>query len=152
MGPITTSVVTSIAVNYFTGFTEPLVRKFFATTFQYKPELEARLLEAKTSRDIEAVFQEAIDVIDLKANQGEIEIFGGLVQAIKGVRFDHVNGLVHINGTTISSEIIVTGGSVNSTGTTLIQEGSLLKTQGTSISVGNGCSIRITGNAQIRQT
>lgn len=152
MGPVSTSIVTSIAVNYFTGFTEPLVRKFFATAFQYNPELESRLIESKTSRDIEAVFQEAIDVIDLKANQGEIEIFGGLVQAIKGVRFDHVDGLVHINGTTIASDIIVTGGSVNSTGTTLIQEGSQLKTQGTSISVGNGCSIRITGNAQIRQT
>ena len=104
------------------------------------------------SKDVELVFKEAIGVIDANADKGNITVDGGLLEALRGIRFDHAHGTVNISNTEVKSEVLVTGGSASSTGTTTIKDNTILKTKGTSISVGNGCSITMTGGATITQT
>ena len=152
MEPITTTIVTSIATGILANFSTDAVKKFFNTAFLIKPELEQELKTARTSNDIEAIFKEAVDVIDASASSGEIRVNGAILEALRGIRFDHEHGTVNISGTRISSKVLVTGGGRNATGKTTIGENTEMKSQGTSIQVGQGCSIVMTGGATIRQT
>ncbi|PHQ72370.1 MAG: hypothetical protein COB93_00370 [Sneathiella sp.] len=152
MDPITQSIITGIASGIFANFTTDTVKHFFATVFKIKPELEDKLKAVKTTSDIESLFKEAIGVIDAHADKGSITIDGGLLTALRGIRFDHAHGKVNIAGATLSSQIIVTGGSAGSTGETVIGEKTEMKSQGTSIQIGEGCSIVMTGSAKITQT
>lgn len=152
MDPILTGILTSLATNYFTQFTGPAVEKFFKTALNLKPELETKLAAVKTPQDIENFFKECVGVIDLNAGTGGIEIDGGVLEAVRGIRFDHAHGLVTIAGSTVSSQILVTGGGMNATGQTHIGGNTQLRSQGTSIQVGQGCSIKISGNARIIQS
>jgi hypothetical protein len=43
MDSLTASIVTGLAVNYFSGFTQPSINDFFAHVFRLRPELERRL-------------------------------------------------------------------------------------------------------------
>lgn len=144
-------LINSIAVNYFCQFSAPIVQKLFTKALSHKPELIEKLKNIKSTKDIEEFFKEVSDVIELNAGSGFIEINGALLEALKGVKFDHVNGTVEIANTIVSSSVIFTGGEQRSTGTTIIGEGTELKTKGTSIKVGKGCSITIRGNANITQ-
>lgn len=120
-----------------------------------RPDLADRVKRAEEAGDIgtiDRVFREAVDVIDLAAANGEITIDNGTLTALKGIRFDHEHGRVFIEGTNISAPILVTGGQRGSTGETQIGGNTTLSTGGTRISVGKGASIRITGNASIRQS
>lgn len=152
MDQLVASTLMNIATGYFVNFSPDLIKKTFEKIFLKKPELAQKLTEAKTINDIEEVFEEAIEVIDLYANTGEISIDGGLIEAIRGVRFNHDNGFVSINNTTVQSNVLVTGGNSNSTGKTVITNQTEMKSKGTSISIGKGCSIIISGNAQIKQS
>jgi hypothetical protein len=152
MDPIVTSIITSVAANYFTQYSYPVVENFFKTAFKHKPELQEKLVTASTPVDIEAVFAEAVDVIDANADQGELAAVNLILEAARGIRFDHSSGTVSISGTTISAPIIVTGGSNGASGQTSITGGTTMKTRGTSISVGKGASITMTGGASIKQT
>lgn len=152
MEPITATIVTSIATGILANFSTDAVKKFFNTAFTIKPELEQRLKEAKTSTDIEAIFKEAVDVIDANASSGEINVNGAILEALRGIRFDHAHGTVSINNTKISSKVLVTGGKGAATGRTTIGGNTEMKSQGTSIQVGQGCSIVMTGGATITQT
>lgn len=152
MDQLAASIIMNIATGYFVNFSPDLIKKTFEKIFLKKPELAQKLKEAKTINDIEEVFEEAIEVIDLYANTGEISIDGGLIEAIRGVRFNHDNGFVSIKNTTIQSNVLVTGGNSNSTGKTVISNQTEMKSKGTSISIGKGCSIIISGNAQIKQS
>lgn len=57
-----------------------------------------------------------------------------------------------LNGTTLSAPVLVTGGHAGATGETIIHGGTEMYSRGTRIHVGKGAQIRISGNAQIRQT
>jgi len=149
MEPITLTILTSLGASYLANFTTPTIQKFFAKAFALDPTLESKLQNAKTSQDFESVFSEAVGVIDARAADAEIEVDGGLLEALRGIRFDHENGTVSISGSTISAPILETGGT--GTGTTHITD-SELKSRGTGIKVGKGASIKITGNAGIRQS
>lgn len=150
--PITTSVVTGIASGMLANFSTDAVKQFFSQVFKEKPELEERLIIAKTSDDIEALFKEAVALIDANATTGHINVDGGLLQALRGIRFDHAHGTVSIAGTSISSPVLVTGGGNYASGKTVIGGNTVMKSDGTSIYVGNGCSIVMTGGARIKQT
>jgi len=152
MEPITSQIIASIAASYLAHFSAPVVERFFRRVSQLKPDLENRLRSARTTKDIEGIFREAIGVIDANAGTGTIEVDKALVEAIRGIRFDHAAGLVTIAGSTISAPVLVTGGGDGATGQTDIGGNTELKSKGTSIRVGKNASIRIKGNAQIKQT
>ena len=152
MEPITTTIITDIASGILANFSTDAVKHFFTSAFSVKPELENKLQSAKTNTDIEAIFREAVGVIDATAGNGDITIDGALLEALRGIRFDHAHGTVNISGATISSQVLVTGGSSASTGKTVIGGNTEMKSQGTKIKVGNGCSIEMTGGASIKQT
>ncbi len=152
MDPVIISILTNIATGMLANFSTDTVKALFEKVFEINPELEEKLKEAKNSKDVELVFKEAIGVIDANADKGNITVDGGLLEALRGIRFDHAHGTVNISNTEVKSEVLVTGGSASSTGTTTIKDNTILKTNGTSISVGNGCSITMTGGATITQT
>jgi len=151
MDPITAQVIISLTTSYFAQFTAPIVEKFFGTAFKLKPDLENRLRSAQTTEDIEHIFHEAVGVIDANAGIGSIGVDSALLKAIRSIRFDHASGLVTILGSTISAPVLVTGGGVGAKGQTNIS-GTELESKGTSIKVDKNASIKIKGNAQIKQT
>jgi hypothetical protein len=152
MDPITTSIVTSLAANYFSGYTQSVVNGFFDKVFGLKPELKAKLKAAQSSQELQEFFGEASGVIEASAAEGKINVDGSLLEAIRGIRFNHQNGTVTIGNTTVASAVVVTGGSAGSTGQTVIGAGSNLNSAGTGIQVGRGGTITITGGASITQT
>lgn len=152
MDPVTISILTSIATGMLANFSTDTVKNLFQKIFEIQPELEERLKKAKNHIEVESIFKEAIGVIDTNANKGSITVDGALLEALRGIRFDHAHGTVNISNAEIKSEVLVTGGSSSSTGQTSIKDNTILKTKGTSISVGKGCSITMTGGASIIQT
>lgn len=149
MDPLTASIIASLATNYFTQFTAPVIEGFFAAAFERKPSLEVDLRNARTPQDFDRVFREAVGVIDAAAGDGSISVDGAFLSALRGIRFDHQHGTVTILGSTLSAPILQTGGS--DAGVTTISAATL-KSQGTAMQVGKGASIVITGNASIRQS
>ena len=152
MDPITTSIVTGIASGILGNFSTDVVKHFFTTVFSINPSIESKLQAAKTSTDIESIFREAVGVIDANADKGSIDVDGTLLEALRGIRFDHAHGTVNIAGSTLKAQVLVTGGSSGSTGQTTIGENTEMRSHGTSIQVGKGCSIVMTGGASIKQT
>lgn len=148
MDPITSQILVSLATNYFTNFTAPVIQNLFQTVFQIRPALENELKEAKTTQDFERIFREAVGVIDAQAGTGSISVDSTFLEALRGIRFDHQNGSVTIAGSRVHAPILRTGGTGN--GQTVITD-SVLKSQGTQIDIGKGASIQITGNARIDQ-
>ncbi len=152
MDPVTLSIITGIASGILANFSTDAVKHLFVSAIAVNPELEDKIKGAKTSADIELIFQEAVGVIDAYADKGNITIDGGLLEALRGIRFDHAHGTVNISGATLASTILVSGGDSGSTGKTVIGDNTSMKSQGTSINVGNSCSITMTGGASITQT
>ncbi|MCD9544896.1 hypothetical protein GLP24_08545 [Photobacterium carnosum] len=153
MEPITTSaftmgVLSGIVANYGTD----LISAIFKPALKLEPELQKSLDNAQTLNDIEDIFTRAIGVIDASAASGELTINGAFLDAVKGIRFNHADGTVNIGNTSIKSEVLVTGGGANATGRTHITENTTMSSKGTSISLGNGCSIVMTGGASIHQS
>jgi hypothetical protein len=152
MDPVTTSIITGWASGVLANFSTDAVKQFFTAVFREKPELEEKLKKASSITDVEVIFQEAVGVIDACAERGAINIDGGLLDALRGIRFDHANGTVNISGTTMKAHVLVTGGGVGASGTTVIGENTEMRSKGTSIRLGKGCSIRMTGGSNIKQT
>lgn len=151
MDPIVSDILTSLAVNYFSSFSETKVKDFFNKAIKEKPEIEDQLKHAKSSYDFEEIFKEATGVIALNANDDEIKVFGGLLEALRGIKFDHGDGKVEIQGSVLNAPVLVTGGTVKSSGSTFIGENTELKSSGTSITLGKGSSISLDGNSSISQ-
>lgn len=74
MDPITTSIVTGIASGILANFSTDAVKQFFSAAFTAAPVLEQRLRSAQNSCDIEAIFRDAVGVIDACAARGEIKL------------------------------------------------------------------------------
>ena len=152
MDPITISILTGLATNYFVGFTLPVVQRFFEEAIKRKPSLEADLKNATTPSDFERVFSEAVGVIDAAAGSGTISVDSAFLSALRGIRFDHQHGTVTIEGTTMNAPLIRTGGSAGSSGVTRLGANTAMNSGGTSIQIGKGCSITLTGNSSIEQS
>lgn len=152
MDPITISLITGFASGIFANFSTDAVKLLFTKAFELKPGIETELLNAKNTSDIEKVFRDAVGVIDANAGSGSINVDNSLLEALRGIKFDHAQGLVTIGNSTVEAPILVTGGGQGATGKTTISENTELKSKGTSIQVGKGCGIHISGNANIKQT
>ena len=119
-----------------------------------RPELEAKAEAATNSGNVSAaekVFKEAIGFIIAEADDGTLEIDRATLKALKVIQFDHQNGKILIGSTSISSKVLITGGSKGATGTTTIGGNTNLKSAGTEIKVGQDALIKMTGNAKITQ-
>jgi len=92
------------------------------------------------------------NAIKILAGCGIINLSGGNISALGNTTFNHETGDITIGGTYVKAQSITTGGENGSNGTTLIKDGAELRTNGTSIRVGSGCEIRISGNAKIIQS
>lgn len=126
------------------------------TAFKYvarkRPDLVAAASAAQNTEQIERIFKEAVGVIIAEAATGRIIVDGAAISALRGVKFDHQHGQVTIGNTQVSAQVLITGGSAGATGKTHIGGNTSLRSQGTSIEVGQGASIVMTGGASIRQT
>lgn len=145
----------SYLVSLGAGLTIEAAKAAFAYVEEKRPDLVAHFKTAEQAGDaneIERVFKEAVGVIDAAAGTGEIKVDNATLSAIKGIRFDHQTGRVHIKGTHVEAPILMTGGRDGATGQTEIGEKTTLKSKGTSIEVGKGCGITMTGGASIKQT
>lgn len=152
MDSLTVQILTSLATSYFTAFTSDAVKNFFTTAFRLKPSLEKDLQNATTSEALEEVFAEATGVIDANASSGAIAVDGALLEAVRGICFDHSHGKVTIRESILAAAVIVTGGSACSSGQTSIGGHTELHSKGTSIKVEKGASIKMSGGANIKQT
>lgn len=108
----------------------------------------ARLTTLEEVEAKHAVLNELQSIL-IKANNGEIAVDGASLISLKQVASDHCDGKISMGNTAVYGNSIEVGGT--GSGTTEIQGGTNLSTPGTQISVGAGCSIRISGNAGIKQ-
>ncbi len=133
------------------NFTGEEVVKFFRTVAENDPSILKKMESAKTSEDIECIFSNAVGVIDVHADTGSLDINGGLLEAIRAVKFDHAHGKIYISNSVINAPFLKTGSSTGGGGQTEISENTTLKSAGTKIEVGRDCSIKITGSSTITQ-
>jgi hypothetical protein len=134
------------------NFTTDSIKALFRTAVNLQPAIAEKMRTATSTQDVEQIFREAVGVIDAQAGTGAISIDGALLAALRGIRFDHAHGTVSIGNTTVKAPVFVTGGQAGATGTTTVEGNTRLKSQGTQIDVGKGAQIKLTGNAQIKQT
>jgi hypothetical protein len=144
----TLDIIQSLLSGYFVELTAPVLKGWLTKAFTTKPELTEKFKTAKNLNDIEAATKELTAVIEALAGDGQIEVNGALIEALKGITFNHQNGTVTIKGSTLNANAISFGGvgigSTNITNTTS-------QTPGTRIQIIGNASITITGNARIDQ-
>ena len=143
------SIVSGIATKYLGKYSEEAVTRFFNWVLEKKPQLKEQLRRAETTQDVENIFNEAIGVFDANAGTGSIGIDKALITAIRSAKFNHANGKVTINNSTISAPRLRTGGDRGAKGKTTIKD-STLRSKGTEIS-GENYQIDIVGDAHIDQ-
>ncbi|MEK7524241.1 MAG: hypothetical protein AAB588_04410 [Patescibacteria group bacterium] len=149
MDPITSQIIIGLGTSYFSNFTTPVIQKFFQKAVQLQPSIEEDLKNARSTQDFEKVFRDAVGVIDAQAGTGTVEIDFSFLEALKGIRFDHQNGLVTIAGSRLHAPILQAGGTGTGSGQTEITD-SILKSGGAEARIGKGASMKISRNAQIR--
>jgi hypothetical protein len=151
MDPLTLSILASLGTSYLANLTTPTIQSFFSEAFRQKPELEARVLAlpSGTATDVEALFKDAVGVIDAAAGTGTITVDCGVLEAVRAVRFDHQQGTVLLDGSWVQAPVLQTGGT--GTGQTSVIN-TTMRSAGTAMRVTGDAKITITGNAKITQT
>ena len=142
--------ISNLGVKLLEKYQESQISNLFRYAIEKKPELENSIKNVKNSQDIENLFEEITGIIDADAGDGSIEINQAIITAMKCASFNHSNGTIVIDGSTISAFVLVTGGVSGSKGTTTIR-GTNLKSKGTEIRIGKNASIKMSGGANIRQ-
>lgn len=122
--------------------------------FGNRPDLYKSLQEDQSDECARRIAPELIGQIEARAGNGDGHVFidEAVLRALRSIRFDHEHGDVRINNSEIAAGEVQFGGERRgSTGQTVITE-TLSTTQGTSVKVsGKGASIRLTGNATLKQ-
>ena len=132
-----------------------VLKHAFEYVWRVRPDLAARAADAERRNDqaeTARVAEEAVGIILLAAGTGAITIDGATISALRSATFDHQHGLVRIGNTTVTAPVLTTGGSAGASGQTQIGGNTRLQSQGTTIDIGTGAQIVITGNAKIVQT
>lgn len=150
MDPITANFIVSVCGGILANYSTEAIKRFFGKATELDPSLEPKIQQMRSYADVDEVFRQAVGVIDANAGTGLIDVDAALLTAIRGIRFDHAQGTVTIDGSTITGPVIQFGGNTGSTGQTTITD-TESKTAGTSIKVSGDAQIRISGNARIRQ-
>jgi hypothetical protein len=140
-------------ISFFAGIGANLstnaIQNIFQKVFSRRPDIQQRLLRPASPEDFTAALGEIPGVLEALAGTGSIIIDGGIIEAFRVAHFDHQSGLISFNNTSVRAPFIQTGGNGN--GQTIIGSNTELRSAGTSIQVGNGASIVISGNAGITQ-
>lgn len=121
----------------------------FQRVLGQRPDLERRLRAPASPVDFQSALGELSGALEALAGTGAISIDSAIITALRSARFDHQHGTVHIGNTTISAPVLETGGT--GSGQTTIGGNTELRSAGTSIQIGHGASIVISGNAGIKQ-
>ena len=145
MDPLIISIVTGICANLTTDGLKKIV------SFISNDSVFMSRLKTMDKSEVKSAIEEILQSILLKANNGEIQLDGASLISLNSIVTNHVDGRITIERTNIHGKSISVGGTAGN-GTTEIRGGSNLSTNGTMISVGDGCSIRIRGNATIKQS
>jgi hypothetical protein len=139
------SFAAGVGANVTTAAASAVFQKVLGT----RPDLEKRLAQPSSPQDFESALAEVGGVLEALAGSGSIVIDGALIAALRSARFDHQHGRVQIGNAVISAPVLQTGGT--GSGQTTIGGNTELRSAGTSIQIGKGASIVITGNAGIKQ-
>lgn len=146
------TIAIGLAANAAYDISKTALKAAMEWVSQKHPEYEAEAVAAVAAGDsarVEKVFEAAVGVLLVNAANGSVNIDGATITALRGIKFNHEHGTVTMGDTTVRSDVLVTGGSVGATGTTNVLGNTALQSRGTSIEIGNGASIVITGDAQI---
>ncbi len=151
MEDIVSNIIKEIGEKYFSNFSIDTVIDSFTRLLKLKPELESLIRGAKSPQDIETIFNEISGIIEANAKTGSIEIDNAIITAITSATFNHSDGTVTINDSTIVAPILKIGGFNGASGTTDIKAPDL-RAKGSAIKGGKKTGIKIKGNAGIRMS
>ena len=140
----------SLAAGVGTNLTSVAASHLLKRVIDSRPDLEQGLIHPASPAEFERALGDAAGVLEALAGSGSISVDGSLVTALRSARFDHQNGKIRIGNSLILAPMLETGG--RGSGSTEIAGNTELRSSGTSIQVGPGASIEITGNARIEQT
>ena len=146
------TLLLGLAANGVYDITKSAALKAFSSIKQSRPDLIDAVENAAKAKDDNALRNALSGAIEVAAATGHVEIEGALLSALREAKFDHQQGTIVIGSTRVSAPILVTGGGAGATGKTIIDGNTVLDSSGTSIKVGKGASIIMTGGASIKQT
>ncbi len=135
MDPVT-AFATGVAGSIFTDFATDKIKSLFQTAARLNPSLEPDMRAASTTQDVERIFRDVIGIIDARAGDVEIEVDEALLSALRGIRFDHAGGEIHIADATVQASVLVMGGQAGVAGKDTIDVKAPLKNGRVDIEVG----------------
>lgn len=145
--------VLNFLISFAAGVGANVTTAAASTAFQRvlgaRPDIEKRLAQPSSPADFQSALAEVGGVLEALAGSGSIGIDGALITAFRSARFDHQHGRIHIGNAVVRAPVLQTGGT--GSGQTVIGGNTELRSQGTSIQIGQGAGIIITGNAGIKQ-
>lgn len=150
MDPNAVSFLTSLAAGVGANLASAATIAAFRKILRSRPDIESRLLRPASPEDFQAALRDLGGELEFFAGTGAITIDKALITALRSAHFDHQQGMVAIGNARVSAPVVEMGGS--GTGQTVISSNTELCSAGTSIKVGDGASIIVTGNAKIKQT
>ena len=121
---------------------------------QMRPELEQEARQSIQSNDasrIQSVFEQVKQSLVFAADTGQIEIDGAVLNAVNQASFHHGDGFISFKNGSIEAGRISIGDQKGGSGKTVLGENMVSKSAGTSIQIGSGASIVVSGNASIQQ-
>lgn len=148
---LVTDIIKEIGEKYFPNFSLDTVVDTFRSLLKLKPELEGLIHRARNPQDVERIFNEISGIIEVNAKTGSIDIENAILTAIRSATFNHSDGTVTINESTITAPILTIGGFDRATGTTEIKAPDL-RAKGSAIKGSKNTGIKIKGNAGIRMS
>ena len=89
-------------------------------------------------------------VFEARANDDSIEMYNTTINALGGATFDHEKGTISIGGSMITAQVLVIGGSGNSSGETTIGGNTEVGSENARMRTTGNAQVKIKGNASIR--
>lgn len=146
------TMLLGMATNGVYDFTREVAVKAFDWIRQNRSDLITQSDDAARCQDDAALRAALSGALIVAAESGNVLISGATISAVSEASFDHQHGTIIIGKTKIYAPTLVTGGSDGASGTTKIDSHTVLRSSGTSIVVGHGAAITMTGAASIKQT
>jgi hypothetical protein len=115
-----------------------------------RPDIAKRMTNPSSVNEVTETLAEIAGELEALANTGQITVDRATIQALRSATFNHQDGLIHIGNSHIQAPTLHTGGVGK--GKTVIGSNTVLSSAGTSIQIGHGASIVMSGNAGIRQS